>query len=708
MSDRDPSVTLASVRRERPLHHAVAIPVAVLATLIGLVVLAWGVLYVTKGRFLKPTFQRLAGSALERTVTVRGDFQLYFDPFDLHFVAEGLAISNPGYASRPDLFKADRAEAMIRPLSLIFGRRHFAWMTVLNGAADLEWSADRKSNTWTFGSPKAGGKPFVLPVIDRANVAGTTVRYRDGKLPLFADVRVQTIRSADAHIDGSVRFTVAGRMRTTPFTATGALLSPNATVGRGANELQLDADAAHNHLTVHGTLPSLADFEGVPLAVTARGRNMAELFRIIGVVLPPTRGYRLKARLVNTGTTYAFSQLAGRFGDSDLSGRLTVEAIEPRIHLDAVLATKRLDIVDAAPFIGYDPDLVATRGAAAASRQGQTTPRLLPDTPLPVAEFGNFDADARWHVAIVRSRSVPLSNIDATLKLNDRLLTLKPLDFTMARGTVASTWTIDARRRPAHWVADIRLAPTPMGRLLAGWGVSEAGTSGVVKGHIGLTGDGDSFHDWLSTSHGRIAFILPQGSFWTRNVQLAELDLGVFAQRMFQHDLKAPVRINCGLIAFTVKNGIGAADPILIDTTKNVMLGRGGFSFRNESIDMAFRADAKKFSLFSGQSPVGIEGYFAKPRLQVLSKDLAARAGAAIALGVLATPPAAILAFVDLGNAKAAACGPVLAGATASAQETTKGNPRDDVGHGTTAKEENGKASGGEKKEQRKKFLGIF
>ncbi|WP_302480026.1 phosphate signaling complex PhoU family protein, partial [Sphingomonas bacterium] len=44
----------------------------------------------------------------------------------------------------------------------------------------------------------------------------------------------------------------------------------------------------------------------------------------------------------------------------------------------------------------------------------------------------------------------------------------------------------------------------------------------------------------------------------------------------------------------------------------------------------------------------------------------------------------------------------------ATAQETTGGRPRDDVGHGTTAKEENGRASPGERKEQRRKFLGIF
>ena len=177
---------------------------------------------------------------------------------------------------------------------------------------------------------------------------------------------------------------------------------------------------------------------------------------------------------------------------------------------------------------------------------------------------------------------------------------------------------------------------------------------------------------------------------------------------MFEDKLKEPVRINCGLVGFTVRGGVAAADPILIDTSKNVILGRGGFSFRTEGVDLAIRADGKKFSLFSGQSPVGIGGTFAHPKLDVISNQLLGRAGAGLGLAVVATPVAGILAFVDVGDAKAAACGPVLAGATAAAQRTTKGAPRDDVGHGTTAKEENGKASGGERKTQRKKFLGIF
>ncbi len=679
----------------------------VLLTILGLIVAIWLVLYITKGRFLKHPFERFVGGQTHRPVTVAGDFQLYFAPFRIKFVAEKMTIANPAWATRPYLFQAERIDTRIAPLSLIWGKRRLYWLDLVNGAVDLEWNADHSANTWTFSNEK-GGKPLEFPRIDVATVHGTTVRYRDPRMQLLADLKVDDIRSSDARIGKAVGVDGDGTIRGTPFRVTAQLLSPDATVNRGKNELRLRAWAAHNVVDVSGTLPSIAGIEGVPLQTRARGRNLSELLGIIGVVIPNTRSYRLKAQLVQQGQEYRFTRMSGIVGESDVAGKLTILNGE-RIHLDSTLATRTLDIVDAAPFIGYNPDIVEAKGAiAAAAATGAAPQRIMPDAELPIETMRRFDADLKWTIRAIRSRNLPISNVDLTLDLERGRLALSPMNFAMARGNVASDVVFDTRQRPTAVSYDIRVAPTPLGRLLAGYGIAEAGTTGTVKGRIRLEGRGDSIHDSLSTASGRIAFIVPQGQLWTRNVQLAELDLGTFVQKMFEDKLKKPVELNCGLVGFTVRNGVAAADPILFDTTKNVIVGRGGFSFRTESIDLAFRADGKKFSLFSGQSPVGVGGVFAAPKLNVISGQLLERAGAGLGLAIVATPLAGVLAFVDVGDAKSAACGPILSGATAKAQRTTKGQPRDDVGHGTTAKEEDGRTSAGEKKEQRKKFLGIF
>jgi hypothetical protein len=333
---------------------------------------------------------------------------------------------------------------------------------------------------------------------------------------------------------------------------------------------------------------------------------------------------------------------------------------------------------------------------------------VLPDAPLRVDAIRNFDADVRWSVRAVSNENWPISNIDLKLALERGLMTLSPLTFDMAGGHVASDISIDARRVPVFTRYDVRLSPTPMGKLLGRWGVEESGTTGTLKARVQMTGSGDSVAKSLASSTGRIAVIIPAGTMWARNIQLSELDVGTFLTKMFAKKLKDPVQINCGLVAFTVRDGIAAVDPILIDTRKNVIVGRGGFSFKTEALDMRIRADGKTFSLFSGQSPVGIGGYFAQQKLDVISPQLLARGGVGLGLGVVASPLAAVLAFVDVGDAKATACGPVLSGANAAAQRTVKGKPRDDVGIGTTAKSKTGKATPEGTAKQKKKFLGIF
>lgn len=688
-----PATAVAS--SDRP-HRRRRIALRIVLGVLLAVFAVWLVLFITKGRFLKHPFERIVGSATHRTVKVAGDFQLYFAPIQIKFVAEGLSVSNPAWASKPDLLAARRIEAHIATFPLIVGRREVRTLDLQGGAVDLEWNRERQ-NTWTF-SEKKGGKPFEMPVIDRAIVAGTTLRYIDPELLLRVDLGFDPIRSTGRQIGDAIALRGTGTLRQEPFRLAGSLRSPNETVAGGRNALTLRADFAHTRIDVAGTLAKATQIDGADLKVAARGRNMAELFALIGAAVPETRTYRLGAHLTKEGVEYRFTRLTGTFGDSDIAGRLTVKAIEPRIRLDAVLTTRKLDIVDVAPFIGYNPDLVATKGVAAAS--GQSAPaRLLPDAHLRVEAIKRFDAGVKYHVTTLRSKNIPISNIDLTLALENSLLKLAPLTFDMARGRLASNIVINARRRPVHTDYDIRLLPTPMGRLLAGFGALESGTTGSIRGRIQLVGDGDTVHQSLSTSRGRIAFVMPRGSFWARNVQLSELDIGTFAQRMFQKKLKDPVEINCGLVGFTVRQGVAAADPILIDTRKNVIVGRGGFRFRDESVDMAFRADAKKFSLFSGQSPIGLGGHFAAPAINPISPELLSRAGAGLGLAAVVAPPAALLAFVDIGDAKSTACGPVLAGAHASQQRTTKGKPRDDVGHGTTSKAEDGK---------RKKFLGIF
>ncbi|GGC04839.1 membrane protein [Novosphingobium endophyticum] len=658
----------------------------ILGGIIGVVLLLWAVLYITRGSFLKEPFERVATAQLQRKVEVGGDFQLYFAPFNVRFLAEDMSIANPPWARDDQLFNATLIDARIATLTLFSDEWRFNWLRVVDGRAALEWSNDGLRNTWTMGDPNRKGKALDLPRIRRALLAGTVLRYTSPPVQLAAEVRIDTVRASNTRFENDIRFSGGGTLRGDAFTLRGGLLSPNETVQGGRNQLALQARSGKTSLEVTGTLPGATEIEGADLRVVATGPNLSRLFDFLGIAIPETRRYRITSHLTKQSDEWRFTGLRGRFGDSDLAGRLTISLPQDRLLLDADLSSQVLDILDVGPFIGYDPDRLEARGAAGTVEREGGVPRVLPDAPLRTEALRNFDAKVKYAVRRVRAESFPASNIAMDLTLDRSLLTLSPLTFDMSGGSLSSDIEINARQEPVKTTYDVRLSPTPMGRLLASWGVEQSGTTGVLKARAQMTGYGNTVRKSLASSTGRLAVILPKGKMWTRNTELSELDIGTFVQKMFEKKLKEPVQINCGLIAFTVRDGIATADPILIDTRKNVMLGTGRFSFRDERLDLAFRADSKKFSLFSGQSPIGIGGHFVEPKLDVISGELLARAGAGFGLAAAASPIAGIIAFVDIGDAKATDCRPVLAGARAAAQRTTKGEPRDDVNDGKSAK----------------------
>jgi uncharacterized protein involved in outer membrane biogenesis len=668
---------------------------ATLATFIGLVILAWSVLFITKGRFLKPYFERYVSEQTHRQVRVAGDFQLYLNPIDVKFRAEGMTISNPAWAKKKNFFESKVIDTNIATIPLIFGDRRVNWLNLMNGNLDLEWDRTGKRNTWSFETDKPA-KPFDMPDIRRALVAGSHVTYDAPQLQLFTQVDIDTVRASDLQVESDIIFHGGGTMRARPFTMNGRLQTPNETVRGGRNRVALHAAAAGNVLDVSGTLPAPTVVEGADLKMHVRGANLATLFDFLGVAIPETRSYTINSNLTKHDGWWHFTGLRGRFGDSDLAGKMTIGMPNRRLKIDADLASRVLDILDAGPWIGYNPQRLDRMGARGVVVQTNGHPQILPDAPLRVEALKTFDAHLDYKVTTVRMENFPVSNIGLVLDLDHSLLKLSPLTMDVSGGHLASDIIINARVPAVLTDYDIRLSPTPMGILLSKLGVSNSGTSGIVKARVQLRGIGDTVHKSLSTSNGRIALIIPAGSMWTRNIQGVELDFGTFIQKMWQKKLKEPVAINCGLIAFTVRNGIGMADPILIDTKKNVIGGKGGFNFRNETMNFKIQADAKTFSLLSAQSPINLYGYFADPHYSIMSGELIARGGIGLGLGIFANPLAAIIAFIDPGDAKDVACGPVLEGARAYQQRTVKGGPVKHIG----VKQYQSK--------KKKKFLGLI
>ena len=502
-----------------------------------------------------------------------------------------------------------------------------------------------------------------MPRIRRAAIVGTTLSYVNPLSKLEVKLRIGDVAARRTQIQGPLTLAGSGRSQGVPFQVHGQLSSPNETLAGGRNDLKLHIDVGDSDIDVTGTLPGATEFEGSDLRLTASGANLKTPFRLLGAVVPDTRRYRITSKLTKAGDEWRFTQMNGRFGDSDIAGRMTISRPAATLKLVADLSSRNLDILDAGPWIGYSPQRLDAQGGKGAITVEGGRPRVLPDARLDISGITGFDADVKYSARNVRTGTVPIANLDIDLGLRNRKLELHPVAFDLAGGRLTSDIIINARSQPVVTDYDMRLSPVPLGRLLSSFNVENSGTTGTIKGRVQLRGYGPTVRDSLGSSSGRIAMILPRGTLWIRNVELAELDVAGFIEAAISKKLKDPAQIRCGLLGFTVRNGTAVADPIIIDNEKAVIRGKGSFSFKEESLDLAVEANSKKFSLFSGQSPIGIEGYFAAPKIDPIKPELIKRGVVGAVLGAVTSPIAAVLAFVDVGDAKDANCGPILAGA---------------------------------------------
>jgi uncharacterized protein involved in outer membrane biogenesis len=97
-----------------------------------------------------------------------------------------------------------------------------------------------------------------------------------------------------------------------------------------------------------------------------------------------------------------------------------------------------------------------------------------------------------------------------------------------------------------------------------------------------------------------------------------------------------------------------------MDTQHLRITGKGDINLRDETLNLQINGQPKRVRLLAIRSPVVVHGTLRKPVIGLEAGHLAKQGAEAAALGALATPLAAILAFVDPGLAKDADCGALL------------------------------------------------
>src|SRR4029079_8819010 len=123
---------------------------------------------------------------------------------------------------------------------------------------------------------------------------------------------------------------------------------------------------------ISGVLIDPLHLKGEDVSFELEGADLAQLFPLIGVPLPPTPSYRLSGHLTHSDKMWTFRKFAGRVGKSDLSGDFAVDRGRKPQFVTANLVSRNLDLRDLGGFVGAD------RGRSGPSPTPPPAHRALP------------------------------------------------------------------------------------------------------------------------------------------------------------------------------------------------------------------------------------------------------------------------------------------------------------------------------------------
>src|SRR5690606_37828832 len=123
------------------------------------------------------------------------------------------------------------------------------------------------------------------------------------------------------------------------------------------------------------------------------------------------------------------------------------------------------------------------------------------------------------------------------------------------------------------------------------------------------------------------------------------------------------IMLNCLAADFNVKNGVMTAEAFRMETPDAIVDVTGTINLAKETLDLDIKPANKTLRIFTLRSPLYARGSFKHPDVGVQTGPLAARAGAAVLLGVVATPFAALLPLLNVGTDDSAGCASLEAAA---------------------------------------------
>jgi uncharacterized protein involved in outer membrane biogenesis len=629
---------------------------------------------------MKGPLERFATTKSGRTVKISGPLEVHVWSLTPKASMQGLTIGNPPWEPAKPMVKIERLNVQLKLLPLLKGDVILPRVEIVRPDVYLHREASGRAN-WTFENTKPtnakADEPPNLPVVRDFLIEDGKLTIHDELLHLEVNGTVQAHEKGAKDDPTAFRIQGKGTLNKEPFSmrvAGGPLvnLDPD-----HPYPFDLALDAGDIHVTSDGQVRKPFDLGKLTFSVSASGEDLANLFYLTQLALPNTPPFKLSAHIDRNEKFIKVTNIDGTVGQSDLQGNVDVDASRKRPSITGTLTSRQLRLKDLAASFGGKTKSEGTLARATepakpskkgAEEKAPANAKLFPDARLQVERVRAMDGDVKFSAQSIQAGSVPFKQVAFHIKLDDGLLALTPVEFTLPQGKIEGTVNIDARGKKPLTKVDLRARNVQLDQIKGKAPDAKPPLGGVMQARAVLEGHGDSVHDVMADADGRVSIVVPHGQV---NAAFAELT-GINVARGIGLLLKGDderAEIRCGIAQFKVKDGLMTADNVVFDTADVRITGRGDIKLGPEELDLEIKGQPKKLRLARLRTPIEINGHLRKPSIGIDTGKTMKQGAIAAALGAALTPLAAIVAFVDPGLAKDENCGALL---TNSGSPSTK------------------------------------
>jgi uncharacterized protein involved in outer membrane biogenesis len=657
--------------------------------------------------WLRGPIGRMVTEKTGRPFAINGDLKVKIGWPSARVQAGQLSFANPRWAQRQPMVSAENVDFTISLPELFRRRISLPDARVVRPAVDLELSPDGRKN-WLLDVNQQNEQAVVR--IDRLVLDQGHIRFDDPAKKTSIEADVRSLGPAEG--TAGTAFTASGRYLGLPLKASGRSGPVLGLRDQTAPyPLTVEASIGDTAVKADGRITGLVALAAIDMQIAVSGDSLDRLYPLIGIALPETRPYRTSGHLLHDANTWRYEKFSGRVGSSDIGGDMRVDLGGVRPFLRGNVVSDSLNFADLGPVIGAKPKpsapaatparksarrtgaskIAATKAERAdpghradradpadAASEKEAPPaerrpaesgasgRVLPDTPFRIERWPAADADVSLRAKnIRRPEALPIDNLVTRIQMRDAVLTLDPLSFGVAGGTLAGSLSLDGRQSPIQVRAKLAARRLQLSRLFPTLDLAQV-NRGRASGEIDVAASGDSVARMLGSANGKAALVVDGG----RVSQFAMEAVGLHLWEMLSLKVTGdkPINLRCVVADFSVKDGVLHSNTLLFDSEVTTVLADGKIDLGKEKLDLTLTQRTKDASPVSLRSPIYVRGTFANPDVSIDKSAVATRSAGAVALGLI-NPLLALVPLIETGPGMDSGCGQLIREAKKPAQE---------------------------------------